>query len=87
MSTNPDEWDVAKQVTEDTAKEITAWCGGRLVGEMDALDRSSVSPGINVPTLRGVKRASMGDYVIKNVFAEFEVVNEATYNNPPFKKE
>lgn len=86
MSTNPDEWRVAKQVTQETAKEVTAWCGGRLVEEIDALEAGKTSPGINVPTLRGPKRASAGDYVIENFYDEFEVVNEATYNANPIKE-
>lgn len=74
------EWVEAKQVTEDSAAEIAEWCGGKLASEIDPIDLGIGHAGVNVPTLRGVKRASSSDYVILNAYDEFEVVNEYTYN-------
>lgn len=74
------EWKEAKQVTEKSAAEIAEWCGGILKKEIDPFDSEKDQPGINVPTLRGVKRASLGDYVIQDVYDDFDVVNESTYN-------
>lgn len=79
MIVNKAEWVEAKQVTADSAAEIAVWCGGKLVEEIHPFDGTK-TPGVNVPTLRGVMRASVTDYVVQNVFDEFLVVNEATYN-------
>jgi hypothetical protein len=75
-----DEWAEARQVSKESAKDIAEWCGGVLVEEIDPFDPSIKTPGVNVPTLRGPKRASQGDYVILDVYDFFEVVNEYTYN-------
>lgn len=68
----------AHQVTPETATEIALWCGGKLVEEIHPFTGEK-TPGINVQTLRGVMRASNTDYVAKNVYDEYEVVNENTY--------
>lgn len=78
MSPDTSEWVEAHQVTAETATEVTLWCGGKLVEEIHPFTQEK-SPGINVPTVRGVKRASTGDYVVLNVYGDFEVANEATY--------
>lgn len=70
----------AYHVTEDfdEARNIAHICAGRVVEEIDPLTGEK-TPGINVETLRGVKRASNTDYIIENVYGEYEVVNEKTY--------
>jgi hypothetical protein len=86
--TNPKEWVEARQITEDfdAAEEIATWCHGRVVEEIHPLDGTK-TPGINVPTLRGVRRASKDDYVIENVYEEYEVVNKLTYEENPITED
>lgn len=63
----------AKTLTQNNALELAAWCQGRAVVEHDALDHSKTSPGINVPTVDGVERASLGDMIIRNNDGSFRI--------------
>lgn len=63
----------ARTVTEKNASDIAEWCGGNLVIEHDALDHSVTSPGINLLCGEEVKRASVGDIVIRNNDGTFSV--------------
>lgn len=63
----------ARILTAENANMLTAWCGGRQVNEQDALSPHINTPGINVPTNDGVKRASMGDTIIRKNDGTFEV--------------
>ena len=71
----------ARQVTEDfvVAIDIAKWCQGKLVEEINP-ETGDKTPGINVGTMFGVKRASVGDYIVETIFDEWLVVNEKTYN-------
>jgi hypothetical protein len=64
----------AKIVTRENALAIANWCRGKPVVEHDALDHSITSPGINVPIKGGVKRASLGDMIIRNDDGTFEIL-------------
>lgn len=61
----------AFQLTKENAKELTAWCGGRLVEEIDAIHSSERYVGINISTPEGIMRASEGDWLIRGVKGEF----------------
>ena len=50
---------------------IAKWCGGREHYEAKASDPTDVAEWIDIPTLEGVMKASLGDYVIKGVNGEF----------------
>lgn len=63
----------AKTLTADNAAELAEWCGGRAVMEHDALNPAQSSPGINVPVGDDVKRASMGDMIIRNNDGTFRI--------------
>lgn len=78
------EWVEAHQLTKESATELTLWCGGKLVEEIHPFTGEK-TPGINVPTMRGVKRASQSDYIVMDKHGDFDVVNEATYREaqPP----
>lgn len=52
---------------------ISAWCGGRVVEEIDPFDSQTRQPGINVQCQDEVKRASLGDYVVKHNDGSFDV--------------
>lgn len=56
----------AAQLSENNAKLLENLTNGVLVQEIDPFDSSNKTPGINVPTRRGMKRASMGDYIIRS---------------------
>ena len=51
--------------------EVARWCGGRIVSEAKASDRTDVAHWLNIPTLEGVMKASPGDYIIRGVQGEF----------------
>lgn len=78
MSPDEEAWVEEHQLTPESATEIALWCGGKLVEEIHPFTGEK-TPGINVPTIRGVKRASVNDWVVLNMYGDFEVVNEATY--------
>jgi hypothetical protein len=73
----------AKTLTANNAAELAHWCGGRAVKEHDALDHTSFTPGINVPTNGGasVERASMGDTIIKKHDGTFEIFKSERFGS------
>lgn len=64
----------ARTLTAENAAELAEWCGGRLVTEIDALNHSATSPGINVPCGDEVERASVGDTILRNSHGHFQVL-------------
>lgn len=56
------------------ATVISVWCGGTVVEEIDPFDPEKRQPGINVPCKDEIKRASLGDYVIRREDKTFDVV-------------
>ena len=77
----------AMQVTNTSAGDVAAWCGGRLRYEAKPSDRGDVAEWIDIPTLEGVIRANRGDYVIRGVKGEFYLckpdIFDATYDPAP----
>jgi hypothetical protein len=63
----------ARSVRYDNARELEEWCGGVAVVEIDAVDPDQSSPGINVPVKGEVKRASLGDMIIRHSDGTFDV--------------
>lgn len=61
----------AYKLTKANVDDLSLWCGGRAIVEIDALNDELEYVGINIPTLEGVMRASEGDYIIKGVKGEF----------------
>jgi hypothetical protein len=61
----------AMQLTAENGANIAAWCGGRHEVEFKPSDPTDVVQWINIPTLEGVMRASVGDWVIRGVGGEF----------------
>lgn len=59
------------QLTKDNATELTLWCEGVQVEEMDAFDSSKTYAGINVPTQFGIQRASEGDFIVRGSNGDF----------------
>jgi hypothetical protein len=58
---------------EGNAEMIAQWCGGRAVVQHDALDHDLTSSAVNVPTKEGVKRAQVGDKVIRDDDGSFRI--------------
>ena len=63
---------------------IEIWCGGRYSrGESKASDPSDFAEWIEIPTLEGIMRANLGDWIIRGVRGEFYPckpdIFEATY--------
>lgn len=50
-------------VDYDTDCDIIKWCSGRAIDEGNAI--------VAIPTLEGVMRADVGDYIIQGVKGEF----------------
>jgi hypothetical protein len=56
----------------DRAKEIAQWCGGkRIRDDKTGQQLKTYYWSIEIPTLEGVMRASLGDFIIKGVNGEF----------------
>lgn len=55
----------AVRLNEDNAVAVAAWCGAEVIEEIDPQDPLLKQPGLNVPTPAGMKRASLGTYVIR----------------------
>lgn len=64
----------AMLLTPEMATVISVWCNGVLVEEIDPFDSSKRQPGVNVPCKDEIKRASVGDRVIRREDKSFDVV-------------
>lgn len=60
-------------VTETNSKELALWCGGNPVVEHDALDHNVTYGAVNVPCGGEVRRASIGDMIIRKDDGTFDV--------------
>jgi hypothetical protein len=71
----------AEVLKHDNGMELTHWCGGRIVTEVDPFDDALTFFGINVPTLAGTRRCSQGDYIVKSDTGYFHVVARFEFEN------
>jgi hypothetical protein len=62
----------AIEITPDTVHRAALWCGGREAEEIHP-ETEERTVGLNVPTLKGVERASQGSYVVKDLNGGFSV--------------
>lgn len=62
---------------------VAGWCGGRWDVEAKPSDPTDVAQWITIPTLEGLMRADVGDWIIRGVAGEFypcrSDIFEATY--------
>lgn len=56
----------AEQLCPENADRLAMWCGGALVEEYDPFDKTKKFVAMNVPTINGMRRASEGDYIVKD---------------------
>lgn len=62
----------AWKLTESMRHEVAKWCGGKVVTEQVwALNDDYDKTVLEIPTLEGVMRADIGDFIIKGVAGEF----------------
>lgn len=60
-------------LSPETVTIVSVWCYGVVVEEIDPFDNEIRYPALNVQTREGVKRASLGDYVLKHADGTFDV--------------
>lgn len=60
----PNEIDAVK-VTKENYENVAEWCGGRTVYDPKSSDPTDVYLAVDVPTLSGVRRADIGEYVVR----------------------
>lgn len=63
----------ARMLTPLNADEIAEWCGGRAVMQHNALEHDLTTPGVNVLVGDEVKRAQVGDTVIRGHDGTFRI--------------
>jgi hypothetical protein len=61
----------AVQFDGTNGDEVAWWCGGKYRSEAKASDPTDVAEWIDIPTLEGVMKASLNDFVIRGVSGEF----------------
>lgn len=68
----------AALLTDDNASEISNWAGGAQIVEEEHAHHGWTE-GLNVVTADGKKRASVGQYVVKDSAGNFYVVNPGVF--------
>lgn len=71
----------AIQVRPDTVERALAFCGGVQIEEIDPQDSKKRFVGINFPTLAGVKRATQGDYIVRDMQGGFDVMTSYEFEH------
>jgi hypothetical protein len=73
----------AVQLVAEGAHAVAAWCGGRPCSAAKPSDPDDVAVWLEIPTLEGVMRADVNDWIIRGVKGEFYPckpdIFEATY--------
>ena len=69
------QWDGSLKSTDD----VTHWCGGRYDYEVKPSDHTDKAEWISIPTLEGVMRADVGDWIIRGVAGEFYPVKDTIF--------
>ena len=59
--------------------KIAAWCGGRFNSDAKPSDHTDIRYTISIPTLEGVKTASVGDWIVRGVHGEFYPVKDEIF--------
>lgn len=62
----------AMRLDPELVTVVSVWCGGIIVDEIDP-ETGVKQPGLNVQCKDEVKRASLGDYVVKSETGKFDV--------------
>lgn len=67
------------QITAETVNAVAVWCNGIVVEEIDPEYSEKRYPALNVQCGDDVKRASLGDYVIKRKDGTYDVLGPMAY--------
>jgi hypothetical protein len=71
----------ALQITEDSAEFAATWCHGRVVRKTERQpDGSSTVEHVMFPTLDGVKKAKLSDYLILSKDNGFVTMADVEFN-------
>jgi len=71
----------AMKLEPENVERVAVWCGGVEVQETDALDSTKKFVALNIPTLRGVERATQGWYVIRDRNGAFSTMSPEEFQN------
>lgn len=87
---NPEIIVEAVRLREDLVAEVAAWSLSQVVEEIDPEHPEEMQEALNVPTPKGIQRASLGMYVVKfgrHFFVShnrpFEMIYEPTSREAP----
>jgi len=61
----------AQQLSRGNGPELAAWCGGSWLSLYGRGDRGEDISHVVIPTLEGVMRADLNDWIVKGVVGEF----------------
>lgn len=64
----------AQELSSGNVTILSSWTNGMVVNEYDPFDNAKSQPGLNVQCGYTVKRASLGDFVIKYSDGRFDVL-------------
>jgi hypothetical protein len=67
------------QLSQENIKTVAAWAGAIEVEEIDPFNDTQRYPALNVQCGDTVKRAGLGDYVIRNSDGTFNVLGPRAY--------
>jgi hypothetical protein len=70
---------LAAQVSAENADELAKWADAQVVVEKDAITHDE-TPGLNVLTPDGRKRASVGDHLVQFIDGGFYVDDDYDFN-------
>lgn len=78
---NMDSVDIIQSIPleEDNAEVVAQWASAVVVEEIDPFDADKKYPGLNVQCGDTVKRASLGDCVIKHDDGTFDVLTSLEF--------
>lgn len=63
----------------DATDALCQWCGGRYRSVGKPSDPTDVAEWIEIPTLEGVMRASVGDWIVRGIRGEFYPVKDSIF--------
>lgn len=71
----------AIKIEPESVQRAALWCGGFEVTEVDPKTKSLVFVALNIPTSEEIKRASLGDYVIKDARGKIKVMSGCDFES------
>lgn len=69
----------AMTLTADNATIVSVWANAMIVEEIDPFDSQKTFPGLNVQCGNDVKRASLGDRVVKHGDGTYDVLTPLAF--------